>query len=216
MILFWCLDLSRLNIEYLYLENKNISISTLPQLLILLCLEKYNKLSLEKIAELLKCDVRLIMYEVRGLIYNENFNPNAELNEGVILANIDPDKREFKPKTEISINKDFNISNKIFNTILNNEKDSYWQFKIEENKKAEGKEKQIKQFNNYIIQAALTRIMKRRIGQNTTHLILVNETYKEIELFKAKPELIEENIVKLIESHVIRKKNGGRLYEYNA
>ena len=214
--LFWFLGLSKLNIEYLYLKNKNISISTLPQLLILLCLEKYNKLSLEKIAELLKCDVRLIMYEVRGLIYNENFNPNAELNEGVILANIDPDKREFKPKTEISINKDFNISNKIFNTILNNEKDSYWQFKIEENKKAEGKEKQIKQFNNYIIQAALTRIMKRRIGQNTTHLILVNETYKEIELFKAKPELIEENIVKLIESHVIRKKNGGRLYEYNA
>ena len=57
--LFWFLGLSKLNIEYLYLKNKNISISTLPQLLILLCLEKHNKLSLEKIAELLKCDERL-------------------------------------------------------------------------------------------------------------------------------------------------------------
>ena len=66
--LIWFLGISRLNIEYLYLKNKNISTSTLPQLLILLCLEKHNKLSLEKIAGLLKCDVRLIMFNAKGLI----------------------------------------------------------------------------------------------------------------------------------------------------
>ena len=38
--LIWFLGLSEINIQYLYLKNKNISISTLPQLLLLLCLEK--------------------------------------------------------------------------------------------------------------------------------------------------------------------------------
>ena len=112
-ILFWCLDLSRLNIEYLYLENKNISISTLPQLLILLCLEKHNKLSIEKIVELLKYDAKKTIDEIKGLIYNPSFNPNKEQDKGVIL----PNKKELDNTTEISINMNFNVSQKTFSTL---------------------------------------------------------------------------------------------------
>jgi hypothetical protein len=49
--LIWCLGLSKIDIEYLYLKHKNISVSTLPQLLSLLLLEKHEKLTLGKIAE---------------------------------------------------------------------------------------------------------------------------------------------------------------------
>ena len=63
-----------------------------------------------------------------------------------------------------------------------------------------------------MIQATLTRIMKRRIGQKITHLSLVNETIKEIGSFKIKQKLIKENITKLIEKNVIRR--NGPLYEY--
>ena len=66
--------------------------------------------------------------------------------------------------------------------------------------------------NNNMIQATLTRIMKRRIGQKITHLSLVNETIKEIGSFKIKQRLIKENITKLIEKNVIRR--NGPLYEY--
>ena len=38
--LLWCLGLSKVEITYLYLRNENISVSTLPQLLSLLLLEK--------------------------------------------------------------------------------------------------------------------------------------------------------------------------------
>ena len=113
VILFWCLDLSRLNIEYLYLENKNISISTLPQLLILLCLEKHNKLSIEKIAELLKHDAKKTIDDIKGLIYNPSFNPNKEQDKGVIL----PNKKELDNTTEISINMNFNVPQKTFSTL---------------------------------------------------------------------------------------------------
>ena len=58
--------------------------------------------------------MKIIIDEVKGLIYNTNFNPNNEQDKGVIL----PNKKEMDNTTEISINKDFNISQKAFSTIL--------------------------------------------------------------------------------------------------
>ena len=200
--LFWFLGLSKLNIEYLYLKNKNISISTLPQLLILLCLEKHNKLSIKKISEKLKCDVKTIIDEVKGLIYNTNFNPNNEQDKGVIL----PNKKKMDNTTEISINKDFNISQKAFSTILIMNEN-----KINEEKLIEEK-KNYERYKNNVIQGFLTKIMKSRVGKQVTQLWLINETMKEIYLFKPKEDEIKQCIQILIEKNFLRRV--GNLLEY--
>ena len=105
--LIWYIGLSKLEIQYLYLEPQKISISTLSQFLILLNLEKYEKLNLEKLSELLGCNIKIILKDISGLIFNPSFNSKGEINKGVILANIDKETKEFKNTTEISINKNF-------------------------------------------------------------------------------------------------------------
>ena len=99
--LIWCLDLSKLDIQYLYLKEQNRSISTLIQFLTLLNLEKYEKLNIEKISELLGCNVKIIINDLSGLIFNPSFNPKGEIDKGIISVNIDPEKKEFKNTTEI-------------------------------------------------------------------------------------------------------------------
>ena len=74
--------------------------------------------------------------------------------------------------------------------------------------------KSIKIYEDNIIQATLTRIMKGRIGKETTHVWLVNETAKQIYLFKAEPQQIKENIEKLIEKNIIKRNYSS--YEYIA
>ena len=59
--------------------------------------------------------------------------------------------------------------------------------------------------------------MKSRIGQPTSHVWLVGETSKQIDLFKAQPQQIKENIEKLIEKNVIKRSDADRTcYEYIA
>ena len=208
--LIWYFGLSKLEIQYLYLEPQKISISTLPQFLILLNLEKYEKLTLEKISEILGCNIKIILKDINGLIFNPSFNSKGEINKGVILANIDQETKEFKNITEISINKEFSIIQQRFNTLpLPNKKT---EAEIKETNAEE--EKRIKLYENNIIQATLTRIMKGRIGKETTHVWLVNETAKQIDLFNAEPQQIKENIEKLIEKNIIKRNHSS--YEYIA
>ena len=208
--LIWCLGLSKLEIQYLYLESQKISISTLPQFLTLLCLEKYEKLTLEKISELLGCNIKIILKDINGLIFNPSYNPKSEINKGVIIANIEQETKEFKNTTEISINKEFSVAQQRFNTLsLPNKK---IESEIRETNAEEAKS--IKIYEDNIIQATLTRIMKGRIGKETTHVWLVNETAKQIYLFKAEPQQIKENIEKLIEKNIIKRNYSS--YEYIA
>ena len=59
--------------------------------------------------------------------------------------------------------------------------------------------------------------MKSRIGQTTTHVWLINEASKQIDLFKAQPQQIKENIEKLIEKSIIKRSDKNRTcYEYIA
>jgi hypothetical protein len=65
--------------------------------------------------------------------------------------------------------------------------------------------------------ATVTRIMKGRIGQKTTHVWLVNEVAKQIELFQAQPPQIKERIECLIEKQIIKRNDGDRnCYDYVA
>ena len=206
--LIWCLGLSRVEIEYQYLKRKNISTSTLTQLLVLYLLEKYDDLNLLQIAKLLGCNVQKILYDIRGLIFNPSFNSREQIDKGVILADIDEKTKEFKETTKIQFNRIFTVTPQKFSTIplpQNKTNDEIKASEIEEMLI-------IKRRQDWILQATLTRILKSRIGQPTTHVLLVNECLKQIDLFKAQPLQIKENIEKLIEKNVINR--NGFSYEY--
>ena len=208
--LIWCLGLSKIEIQYLYLKNKNISTSTLIQFLALYFLEKKNKLDLQQISQLLGCNVQKVLYDIRGLIFNPSYNQKGQIDKGVIIADIDQNTKEFKPTTEISINMNFSVTHQKFNTMPLPQKKTAAEIKASEIEEAQI----IKRYQDNILQATLTRIMKSRIGQTTTHVWLVNESAKQIDLFKAQPQQIKENIEKLIEKNIIKR--NGPSYEYIA
>lgn len=59
--------------------------------------------------------------------------------------------------------------------------------------------------------------MKGRIGQKTSHVFLVNEVAKQIDLFQAQPPQIKERIECLIEKQIIKRNEGDRnCYDYVA
>ena len=211
--LVWCFGLSKIDIQYLCFKNKNISTSTLPQFLTLLQLEKYNSLTLAKISEILGCHINTILNDISGLVYNPSFNPQGKKGKGLILGNFNDITKEFKETDEISFNKDFTFTRQKFQTLPLLLKKS-----AEEEKETELEEaKIIQNYQNNILQATLTRIMKSRIGQKTTHLWLISEASKQIDLFKAQPQQIKENIERLIEKCIMKRNEEDRnCYDYVA
>ena len=105
----WYLDFSTLEINYLYLPNKNLSKSTLPQTLILLELEKKEKLSIKQLSEILECSTEIIKKNIRGLIYNSNFNPHCQKDKGVLIC-VTNETQDFNDEDRFKINEtqDFN------------------------------------------------------------------------------------------------------------
>ena len=211
--LIWCLGLSKIEIKYLYLDKKYISISTLSQLLILLLLEQKEELSLQNISELLGINNTTIINNIQGFVYNPSFNPLAYEDKGIIKGSFNEKIKELKENGKVFINKNFNCSKIKFSTIPLKQKKSDLEINEQELKDSQI----IKRYQNNIIQSTITRIMKSRIGQETTHVWLMNETSKQIDLFKAQPHQIKENIEKLIEKNVIKRSDKiGSMYEYIA
>ena len=210
--LVWCLGLSKLEVQFLYLKNKNIAISTLPQCLTLFHLETYGSKTINEIAELLGCNVNWVIDDIRGLVFNPSFNPQGQTEKGVIIGSFDQNKG-FKETDTITINKNFFVSRQRFNTLPQPVKKS-----ADEIRKNEEEEAKItKKYQDNILQATLTRIMKSRIGQITTHVWLINETSKQIDLFQAQPQQIKEAIEKLIEKNIIKRDDKNKSnYEYIA
>ena len=208
----WYHGVSKLEIQYLYLQNKNISISTLPQVIILLELEKAGTMSIKNLSKNLNCDIGIIKNSIDGLIFNRTFNQKRQIDKGVLISTTAKNEN-FNENDEFKINEKFVCVNKKFNTIPLAKK------KTEEEQKNEDKvtEEDYKRYRDYLIQSNLTRIMKSRIGQVTNHNWLVSETAKQIDRFKAQPQQIKDNIEKLIEKNYIKRdeKNKG-CYEYVA
>ena len=211
--LFWFLGLSRIEIQYLYLNNKNISVSTLPQLLTLLLLEEKGELTLKEISDLLGCKLDTIIDNIQGLVYNPSFNPNSQNDKGIIIGTFNGETKEFKETDKIKINVNFICERIKFSTIPLSKKKSDSELKKEE------KEEKIiiKKYEDNILQSTIARIMKSRIGVETNHSWLVGETSKQVNLFNAQPQQIKENIEKLIEKNIIKRTDkDGSCYEFIA
>ena len=204
--LMWCLGLSKVEIQFLFLKNKNISVSTLPQYLTLLKLEQYQTLTIGKVAEFLGCGVNTILTDIHGLVFNPSYNPQGQPEKGVIVGSFNAKTKDFKETDTISINKNFVVARQKFQTLPLAVKKT-----AAEVKETELEEAQItKRYQDNILQATLTRIMKSRIGQETSHVWLINEAAKQIDLFKAQPQQIKENIEKLIEKNIIKRAEDDR------
>ena len=212
--LIWYLGFSTLEIQYLYLKNKNISKSTLPQVLILLELEKCEpaSASIKKLAQNLKLDIDLIKDNIQGLVFNIAFNPKCQSDKGILLPS-NLDTKTFSETDEFKIKKDFVSIKQRISTIPMPKKKTEEEIKSEEKQS----EEDYKKYRDYLIQANLIRIMKSRIGQVTSHNWLVNETAKQIDKLKVQPQMVKDNIEKLIEKNYIKRdeKNKG-CYEYVA
>ena len=197
-----------MEIQYLYLDNKNISISTLPQYLILLALEKNGTLTIGQVAELIGMPVNTIMPDIIGLVLHPSFNKEEQLEKSVIIGSFDIKKRDFKKTDTIRINDNLKIASQKFSTLP-------YQMKNKNDEENEEEATIIKAFQNNIIQATITRIMKCRIGEINSHDWLINEVTKNIHLFDAKPKQIKANIEKLIDKNVIKRSDKNRnCYDY--
>lgn len=209
----WFWIISKIEIQYLCFKNKNISISTLPQFLVLLELEKHKKLTLCKISQLLECDIKIILSDIPGLVYNPSFNPIGQKDKGLILGSFNDQTKEFKETDEIYFNENFICPRIKFQTLpltIKKTKKEIDQLQMEN-------DQILKNYQYNIIKSTMARIMKSRIGKKTTHSWLVNETAKQIESFSAQPQQIKEIIEKLIELNIIKRSDNDRsCYEFIA
>ena len=203
----WLHDLSSLEIKYLSFKKIDyISKSSYIQYLILLQIEKYKKLSLKKISQLLGVKIDLIINEISGLIFNPSFNPNNKKDKGLLLGNFDEKSQSFKETDEFWFNFNFYCTYSRFNTIPLNIKTEN-QIKEEEKNNIENHEK-------YVIQSTLARIMKLNKGKKVAHNYLINEVLKKIDFFPQNSQ-IKDNIEKLIKQNIIKRSfNDKSCYEY--
>lgn len=209
----WCYGLGTLEIKYLYLSKGYISVSTLIQYAVLYNLEKYGKITVDKLSSLLGYNNMLILIsEVTGLIFHPSFNPGKKLGGGVIKTSL-KDKEEMNNETEIDINKEFVCNNLKIQTLPLAMKKSSGENQQQDQTDAIN----LKNYQNILIDANITRIMKSRINIKTTHGWLVTEVVKQIELFQAQPPQIKERIEALIEKQIIKRNEKDRnCYEYLA
>ena len=183
---------------------------TLPQLLILLHLEKYKTLTLKRISELIECTINIILTDIKGLLFNPSYNPKSQPEKGVILGTFYSNTKEFKENDKVYLNNNFTVERQKFKTLPLSVKKSASEIKESEEEAMIGKK-----YQDNILRATLTRIMKSRIGQKTTHVWLINEASKQIDLFKAQAQQIKENIEKLIEKGIIKRAEENKTcYEY--
>ncbi|MCQ2819534.1 MAG: cullin [archaeon] len=205
--LTWCYGLGTLDVQFLYLPKKYISVSTLMQYAMLCKLEKYGKNTIEKLSNMLGVDSAVLAHEASGLVFNPTFNKNKNPAAGIILGNF---KDEMTPQTEVEINPKFACNSIKFQTLPMISR------KTNQNQEQEDAIN-VKKYQDILLQMNITRIMKSRIGVKTNHSWLVSETAKQVEMFKAQPQQIKEAIEKLIEKNIMKRCEDDRTcYEYVA
>ena len=202
-----------LEIKYSYLKKPYQSISTLLQYSILILLEKYDKkkenVTCAELSVLLNTSLINILNEVNGLIFHPSFNPKKEKNIGVVLASTFDDKNELTGDSVITINKDFTANSLKINTIPVIIK------RPNANEEEQKDTQNINSYQNVVIDSILTKIMKSRIGQETTHQYLNQQVITQVLVFKATQNKIKERIEALIEKGILKRNDDNRnVYNY--
>lgn len=176
----------------------------------LVFLEKKGKLLVSDLIGLIDVKDQIVINDLNALLYNKVFNLKSA-NSGIITPDFDKESQEIATTTTIEINKDFNPNNLKLNTVPLMIKKTKTDIEIDE----ENEKRNLANYQNMVLDAYVTRIMKGRIGQTTTHLFLVNETVRQIELFAAQPIQIKSRIEALIEKQLLKRKEGNYdQYEY--
>lgn len=193
-----------------YLKKPYQSVSSLLQYVILLLLEKHEnkggRLNIKELLSLLNIQKNQLTNEIFGLIYNPLFNPNKDKSSG-ILGISSNSQVEIMDNDEVWINKDFTSNSLRINTISNIKKISI-QEDVKDNQN-------LASYQNALIDSVISKIMKRRQREDTTHVILVQMVIKEIVSFKCGMSKVKERIEALIEKGIIkRNENDNNLYEY--
>ena len=194
----WYYGYFTLNIKYLFLDKEYISLSTLIQYNILLTLEKYEKLNILKLSEILNLPVNIIIYELLGLTKIDNKDKN-----GIIKGDFE---NKILETSIIELNQNFSVDFLIFNTINN-------VFLEQEEEIMDERQKKMQQL--HILQSTITRILKHNNKKSINYETLYNKIIKEIYRFEPSKELINESLEKLIKRQIIgREENNSNNYFY--
>ena len=92
------------------------SVSTIVQYLILFNLEKYEKLTISKLSELIGIKEDIVSNEATFLLYHPSFNPKKVKTQGLILTDA-KDGADLEPINNVWVNEAFSINSLILNTI---------------------------------------------------------------------------------------------------
>jgi hypothetical protein len=200
-----------IEVETTYLQKRLIITITILQYIILNTIEKLEKISVNELIERIGEKDYITLADLNALLFSPSFNPKRLLTSGLISSNMKESEKELNNNHIISINKNFEPLNLKLNCLP-----GLYKKPIDEAKQQEQQEAQnLKAYHNMIIDAYLTRIMKGRIGKKTTHLELVNECSKQIEIFVAQPSQIKDRIENLIEKQILRRdENDHSKYHY--
>lgn len=175
---------------------------TVLQYCILIYLEKKNRLKISDLAGLFDVDQSVVLNDLNALLIVPSLK-NKTTAEGILNTNL-ANGKELSGNEEVWINMDFNPNTLKISAVPV----VFKRTKTEIEVNAEKDKEMLQKYQNSIIDAYVTRIMKGRIGQKTTHLELVNETAKQIELFQAQPVQIKSRIEALIEKEILKRKDG--------
>jgi len=188
--------------------TKNIEPTTsLIQYLILTLLETHGTLTVKDVTSLLGySSEEIIAYEANNLIFNPSINRTRDRNIGFITTNAE-EKKDIAPQHTITLNKNFKPTNLKPNTVP---------MKIKRIIAPNAPDFELIN-QRIIVDAAVIRIMKGRIGQKTTHQNIVSEVSKQVTLFTAQPPFIKERLESLLEKEFIKRNvNDFNCYEYAA
>jgi len=210
--LSWAYGLGNMEIQYLKLKKAYKSVSTIVQFLILYHLERYTKRTITELAGLIGIKEDVVANEATFLLYHPSFNPKKAKTQGAVLSDA-PDGQDIEANHSVWVNAEFSLQSLIFTTLPTKTRKKPGEDEEQEQKDIQN----LRAYRNIIIDATVTRIMKGRINQKTTHAFLVAEVAKQIEMFQAQPPQIKERIEALIEKQIIKRKDGDKsCYEYVA
>lgn len=160
------------------------------------------------LAQYLDVNVNLVITDVTGMILN-SFNKTQNMSEGLVI--VDSKDKKISESNTVSLNMNFSHVNSKLSFIPPSGKKKAQNQDTEKNKE----NNDVMSMQHMIIDSTITRIMKGRIGKQTTHSELITETVRQIELFVPKVDMVKFRIESLIEKKIIKRKDDNYdQYEY--